>query len=170
MESVMKNYLNAYCKGASKIAYISGIFGTLSMGFLVLMTVCDVFLRFFFNKPILGSFEITEYAMIPIIFFAIPWATQQKANVRVELFIGKIRKKPRAVLYSVTCAMSVVIAFALTWFTVPQSFYIKQIYIKSDMLKIPAYPFYFITALGLFILFIILVANLIEQIEEAVSK
>lgn len=166
----MHSLLSVYKQGVGKIAYASGVLGSLAMGFLVLLTVGDVFLRFFFDRPILGSFEITEYAMIPIIFFAIPWAAKEKVNVRVELFVGKMRKKPRAALYGVTCAMSIVIAFALTWFTIPQAFYIKQIYIKSDMLKIPAYPFYFITALGLLILLLILIVNLFEFIEEATSK
>ena len=140
------------------------------MGLLVLMTVADVVLRFFFNNPILGSFELTEYLLVPITCFAIAWASHEKANVRVDLIVGKWSRRPKAILYAASCFLSLIMAFIFAWFTVPQAFYILDINIVSDMLKIPAYPFYFIIALGFFILFFILISSLIEFIEEAVAK
>jgi TRAP-type C4-dicarboxylate transport system permease small subunit len=166
----MKKWALTYKYIAGRMALVCGIISAISTVALVLLTVGDVFLRYFFNSPILGSFELTEYLLIPIIFFAIPWATMEKANVRIDLIVGKLRQKNRAVIYAVSCFLSMVVTFSIAWYTVPQIAYIHRIKVRSDMLRIPAYPFYFLVAVGLFMLFFVLIANLIDFIDEAVNQ
>jgi TRAP-type C4-dicarboxylate transport system permease small subunit len=166
----MRTIITTYKKIITKIARICGILGAISLILLSLLTVSDVILRFFFNSPIVGSYELTEYLLIPIVFFAIPWATKEKSNVRVDLIVGGFRKRRRAMLYAISCVLSIMVTFVFAWFTIPQAFYIHKVRIESEMLEIPAYPFYFLTALGFFILFFILIDNLIDFIDEAVDK
>ena len=163
-------FILAYQRIMRKIAFISGILGTIAMLFLVLMTVADVCLRYFFNHPILGSFELTEYILIPLALFGIPWAASEKANVRVDLIMGKIQNYKRARVDIVTCLLSMILTAVLAWFTVPQAFYIYEVEIVSPRLDIPAYPFYLITALGFFILFFVLISELIDFTREAMQK
>ena len=166
----MQPIASTYKRIVTKIAQICGLLGAISLVLLSLLTICDVILRFFFNSPIVGSYEITEYLLIPIVFFAIPWATKEKSNVRVDLIVGRFRKKRRAVVYAISCVLAIFVTFVFTWFTVPQAVYIYQVHIDSEMLEIPAYPFYFLTALGFFILFFVLIDNLIDFIKEAADK
>ena len=166
----MQTILTKYKTIITKIAHLCGILGAISLVLLSLLTVGDVCLRFFFNSPIVGSYELTEYLLIPIVFFALPWATKEKANVRVDLIVGRIRKNRRAIIYGISCVLSIIVTSVFAWFTVPQAFYIYDVYIHSEMLKIPAYPFYFLTALCFFLLFFILIDNLIDYIEEASVK
>jgi TRAP-type C4-dicarboxylate transport system permease small subunit len=143
--------------------------GAIVLAGLMLLTVGDVVLRYFFNAPILGSFELTEFILVVIVFFAIPWATAQKANVRVDLFVDRLPSKVRTVFNIVACFLSVFVTALFAWYTVPQAIYIWRLYSVSDMLDIPAYPFYFMVAFGFFLLFFVLVANLIEFIKEMVK-
>lgn len=166
----MQTIITTYKTIMAKIARICGILGAISLVLLSLLTVSDVILRFFFNSPIVGSYELTEYLLIPIVFFAIPWATMQKSNVRVDLIVGKFRDKRRAKIYAVSCILSMIVTAVFAWFTVPQALYIHEVHIDSEMLDIPAYPFYILTALGFFILFFILIDNLIDFIKEAGTK
>jgi TRAP-type C4-dicarboxylate transport system permease small subunit len=94
----------------------------------------------------------------------------EKANVRIELIVGKLRQKRRSVIYAASCFLSMVVTICIAWFTVPQVGYIYSIKVRSDMLRIPAYPFYFLVAVGLFMLFLVLIANLIDYIDEAVNQ
>lgn len=166
-ESSLQRYSSAYKRIIRKVAFISGVVGTITMIGLVLMTVSDVFLRYFFNRPILGSFELTEYLLIPIAMFAIPWAASEKANVRVDLIMGRIKAYKRARVDIGACLFSMILTGVLAWFTVPQALYIMEVEIVSPMLDIPAFPFYFITAFGFFILFFVLISELIDFIHEA---
>ena len=154
----------------TKIARICGILGAISLILLSLLTVADVLLRYFFNSPIVGSFELTEYLLIPIVFFSIPWTTREKSNVRVDLIVGRFSDRRRTIVYAISCVLSIIVTFVFAWFTVPQAIYIGKANIHSEMLHIPAYPFYILTALGFFILFFVLIDNLIDFIKEAAAK
>jgi TRAP-type C4-dicarboxylate transport system permease small subunit len=166
----MQTISTIYKKIISKIARICGILGAISLILLSLLTVGDVILRYFFNKPIVGSFELTEYLLIPIVFFSIPWTTKEKSNVRVDLIVGRFKDRRRLIIYAVSCFLSIIVTAVFAWFTVPQAIYIGKSNIHSEMLNIPAYPFYILTALGFFILFFILIDNLIDFIKEAAAK
>jgi len=161
--------LSKYIKIIYSFTHKCGFLGTFVMAGLVLLTVGDVVLRYFFNAPILGSFELTEYTLVVMVFFAIPWATAEKANVRIDLIVGRFSTRVRAIFDSVTCFLSLFVTALFAWYTVPQAIYMKKLYSVSDMLDIPLYPFYFMVAFGFFLLFFVLVANLIEFIKEAVK-
>lgn len=166
----MQTVIATYKRIITRIAHLCGVLGVISLLILVLLTVADVFLRYFFNSPILGGYELTEYLLIPIVFFSIPWTTKEKSNVRVDLIVGNFKDKRRAIIYAVSCVLSIIVTFVFAWFTVPQAFYIRESRIVSESLEIPAYPFYLLTALGFFILFFILIDNLIDFITEAKAK
>jgi TRAP-type C4-dicarboxylate transport system permease small subunit len=145
-----------------------GIFGGLVMAGLMLLTVADVFLRYLARAPILGSFEMTELLLVVVAFFAIPWAAAKKVNIRVDLLVGRLPPRIQAVFESVTCFMGLIFTAFCAWYTVPQAIYTWRLGKESDMLEIPIFPFYFIVAFGFFILFFILLANLIEFVKKAV--
>jgi TRAP-type C4-dicarboxylate transport system permease small subunit len=170
MELDMQTVRATYKRIITMIARLCGVLGVISLLILVLLTVADVFLRYFFNSPIIGGYELTEYLLIPIVFFSIPWTTKEKSNVRVDLIVGNLKNKKRAIIYAVSCFLSIIVTSVFAWFTVPQALYIRESRIVSETLEIPAYPFYFLTALGFFILFFILIDNLIDFITEARAK
>lgn len=162
--------LNTYTKLVNSVIRIFSFLGAMIMIGLVTMTVVDVFLRYFFRAPILGSFELTELFMVVMVFFAIPWAAIKKANVKVDLLVTRLPARTRAAFDSVTCLLSLLITGLCACFTVPQIIYLWKLYSFSPMLKIPIYPFYIAVTVGFFLLFFILVANFIEFIEKAVKR
>lgn len=148
----------------------TGIWGAVVLIGLMLLTVGDVFLRYFFSAPILGSFELTELTMVALVFSAIPWAAEKKANIKVDLFIYKFSPRIRAVFDSIFCFISLCFIGFCAWYTLPQIIYIWQFGSFSHMLKIPIFPFYILIAFGFFLLFFILLVNLIEFIKMVVKK
>lgn len=155
---------------SKRIGWVCGFLSAIFTICLIVMTVSDIFLRFFFSKPINGCFELTEYLMIPIVFLALPLTTSRNAHVRVDLLTGKLRRRKKAALYSVSCFLSSCIIFLCGWYTFPEAMYAKEIMFKSDMLDIPTYPFYFIIMIGFFLLFFTLIADFIQYIDKAVTK
>jgi TRAP-type C4-dicarboxylate transport system permease small subunit len=165
----LKRALKLYIKAVYFFAHKCGLFGAAVMVGLMLLTVADVVLRSLFRAPILGSFELTEFALVVMAFLAIPWAAVKKANVRVDLLVSSLTPKMQAVFDSVTCFMALVVTAFCAWYTVPQALYIWRLGTESDMLRIPVYPFYFLVAFGFFLLSLILLANFIELVKKAVK-
>lgn len=167
---MFKKAVSRYKAIARIVSWVCGFIAAVAMVCMILITVSDVFMRYFFNKPINGSFELTEYLMIVVVFMAIPWATMRDAHVRVDLITGKFALRKQAFFYAISCILAIIISFLIAWYTIPEAMYIFNLDQKSDMLNIPKYPFYFMIVVGFFILLFILIAVLMQYIEKAVEK
>ena len=166
----MQAIIDGYRRLAKIISWFCGLIAALAAVVMTLMTVGDVLMRYFFNKPILGSFELTEYLLVIVVFFAIPWATMEGAHVRVDLITGRFVRKTQGILYAISCILSMIITFLFACYTFPEAKYVLELGEQSDMLNIPAYPFYYLVGIGFFVIFFVLIAVFFQYIEEAVSK
>jgi TRAP-type C4-dicarboxylate transport system permease small subunit len=146
-----------------KIAYLAAAL-ILAM---MMLTVADVFLRYFFNAPINGSYEVTELLMVLIFAPTLAWTAMRGANVRVDLIVGKFPNRVQGVFDTVTCLLSIFVTGIITWFTVPQAMFVYRIKTVSDQLEIPFYPFFIVIAIGFFLLIFALVANLMDFMKKA---
>lgn len=53
---------------------------------MMALTVVDVCGRYFFNRPVLGSFEITEMMLAALVFCALPLVSLWREHIAVDLF------------------------------------------------------------------------------------
>jgi len=136
---------------------------------MMMLTVADVFLRYFFNAPINGAYEVTELMMVLIFAPTLAWTAMRGANVRVDLLLGKFPNRVQGVFDSVTCLLSLFVTGIITWFTVPQAMFMYKIKTVSDQLEIPFYPFYIVIAIGFFLLFFALTTSLLDFLKKAVK-
>ena len=67
----------------SKISIISYLIA----GILSIPIVCDVLARFLFKKSIPGIIELQEFALILIVFLALPLVETKKKILRLKYFI-----------------------------------------------------------------------------------
>lgn len=76
---------------------------------MMLLTVVDVGGRYFFNRPLLGSFEITEMMLACLVFCTLPLVTLAHEHISVDLFEQAIParwRKVRDVLVQLLCAVA----------------------------------------------------------------
>ncbi|WP_397474492.1 TRAP transporter small permease [Pusillimonas sp.] len=52
---------------------------------MMLLTVVDVFGRYIFNRPVLGSFEITEVLLAGLVFCTLPLVSLAREHIAVDL-------------------------------------------------------------------------------------
>ncbi len=52
---------------------------------LMLVTVVDVFLRYLFNKPLRGSYELVESLLVVVIFFGISATFLRRQNIVIDI-------------------------------------------------------------------------------------
>jgi TRAP-type C4-dicarboxylate transport system permease small subunit len=127
---------------------VLGIAASILLFCLMTITFADVVARYLLNRPIRGAFEITELALLVLIFAGLPLVSHADEHVTMD-FVDRILR-PRARMLWIR-AMHVVCAalmFFLTW----------QIWIKAgkitgygdttDVLRIVLGPFvYFMAAM-----------------------
>ena len=155
-----------------KIEALSRISGLAAMGVLFLMmllTVADVFLRAVFNKPIIGTTEITEQMMVAVVFLGFGWCTLQDRQIKVDLFVSRYGPgTKRRVDLAVTLAGMVLVA-VICWRTLLTTLTVHQLGITCAYIGIPKYPFYALAACGWAVLFLAMACLLIKNIKERVQ-
>lgn len=65
-----------------------GILAGVVAATMMAVTVVDVLGRNLFNAPLFGAFEITEIAMVSIVFLALPFVTWTRTHLSVSVFYG----------------------------------------------------------------------------------
>ena len=130
-----------------KVCYVS-------MGaafFLMCMTTVHALVRKFTNLGgITDSLGITEITMVVIIFCAFAYMESQNGHVRVDILASRFPKKFGTGLHGVLLIITALFIFVMFYAIAGN---ISTIYARGAatiVLKIPYWPFYVVTAVGLF--------------------
>ena len=137
---------------------------------IMLLTACDVSMRYFFGSPIDGAFDVTEYLMVVVFAFALPYCTIQKDHVKVDILTERFPKKLRVFIDAFTTAISFILFSILTWQTLVSSQGQFEDHIVSSVLLIPRYPFYALLFFGYLCFAVILLAELFALIAKVNTK
>ncbi len=134
---------------------------------LMLMTTSDVISRSFFNKPIAGSFELSEYMLAVIILLAAAYTQQVKGHVWVDFFTVRFPPRGRNVFRVITDLASLFIISVLVVMGYVQAHEERAV---SDMLRIPQWPFKMLVCVGGFLLWLEILMDLFESVGKVVRK
>lgn len=158
---------------AKIINFISKVLLAVSAAVLTLMmllTAMDVVMRYIFNLPIRGAFELAEYMMAFIVPFAIAYCAEQNGHVSVELFYKKFPKFLQKALRLLISLLTIFFAGIMTW----QNFlFIGETYsdhLASSVLLIPAWPFIIPVFIGVGIYALVLLFQLFQSPPEGRTK
>jgi TRAP-type C4-dicarboxylate transport system permease small subunit len=158
-----ENGVSQLCKGFSVI----GSIGLISM--MLLVTV-DVGGRFFFDKALIGAYELVEYLMIIVIFLGIPYGQINKQHVNVELFTAMLKGRVRAAVESITYLATIVIAVLLSWASVMQTIDIWKAKQSSQVLLIPQWPIATVMAIGCIVYTLALVVDFVRSLVRVTKR
>lgn len=104
----------------------------------------DVFMRYLFNAPLPGSFEIAQFMLALMIFCALPIVTWTEGNISVALFEGwlqRISRKGQRMFVMVMNIAGLALLGVLIW---RQAFSLQQSRQATGFLDLPIYPLAFL--------------------------
>ena len=144
-------------KGIRRINYVVCAIGMAMIIPLMLLTFADVLLRGFFNKPIPGTFEISQYMLAVFILLGAAYTQQVKGHVGVDFVTSRLSPRLRAICEIVTTLLSLFIIAVVVWQGWVVGIEEKAV---SDQLRIPQYPFKVLVAVGGLLLWLELLIDL----------
>jgi len=150
-----------------------GIIGVIILLAMMMMTVFDVILRYFFSRPIIGSMEISVVLMVCVVFLGIGWCALKDGHISVDIITGKLSKRSRALLNGFDNIVTLVLALVIAWRSFIEALSAKEMEVTSPILGIPRYPFVFVTSFGFFLLFsaaLILFLKNIRSVKDPENK
>jgi TRAP-type C4-dicarboxylate transport system permease small subunit len=143
--------------GIRRINYLVCAIGMAMIIPLMLLTFADVTLRGFFNKPIPGTFELSQYILAVFILLGAAYTQQVKGHVGVDFITSRLSPRSRATCEIMTTLLSLFIIAIVIWQGWVEGITEKTV---SDQLRIPQYPFRVLVAVGGFLLWLELLIDL----------
>lgn len=131
-------------KSVRGLALVAGI-AVLAM---MLLTCADVFLRYFVNAPIEGSFDVTQMLMVIIVFFALGHCGWTGGHVVVDLLREVFSPALLVALSAAVNAVGAAIMLAIVWQATLTALDFMRTGETPMTVLIPKYPFILVTGFG----------------------
>lgn len=172
-EEFVVNIESLSTKSERVISFLANFSRRIAAGFLLgmmLLITCDVILRFVFNKPISGSFELVEVMMGTVASLSIAFCGFRRGHVAVELFTDQLPKKIGNILSIFHHVVCVIFFVAIAVKGAQQANITMESGTVTALLEIPIYPFIWILCFGASLLALVYIVQMIEIFKKVVSK
>jgi len=116
---------------------------------LMIVTVADVFLRYVFNKPIRGSYDIVECMLLIFVFHGMAAAFFGRRNIAIDILDSFVAARAVAFLIRLADVLSVLVLVLIFWAMINPAIQIYQYGdVKLDS-RIPIYWMWIAALIGL---------------------
>lgn len=107
---------------------------------MMLLTVADVVGRYVVSHPVPGAIELTEYAMVLLVFASLPSVTHRRSHVSVDLLSGALKGRWQRLALSISSAVSAVVLLVLAVVLWQHGQLNRELGDVIGYLRIPVYP------------------------------
>ena len=152
------------CKGIAVVAMAVIII-------IMLVLVIDIVLRFSTeNKAIRGTYELTEMAMIVIIFLSLAITQIEKEHIHVSMFIDRLPYRAKTFINAAVSAFTTVLSAIVFYASLLLATGHQTSGITTAVLYVPLYPFSFIMSIGLLSLTVVLLLDTVDYLIKGVKN
>jgi TRAP-type C4-dicarboxylate transport system permease small subunit len=144
-------YLERFRSVVHTTSYRACFFGMFLAIPLMLLTVGDVIGRSFFNKPIPGTFELSEYMLSVLILLGAAYTQQVKGHVGVDFLTQRFSPRGQALCQTLTTLAALFIVAILIWQGYTEAVHERAV---SDQLRVPQWPFKLLVCAGAILLWL----------------
>ena len=123
----------------------------------------DVFLRVLFSKGILGTEELVSLMQVIVVFSALAYTAAQKGHIGVDLVYDRLPKRVQPVINSTISFICMVLCLLTAWQTFKHGKEIWGSSLTTVVLKIPIFPFEFLTAFGFLLTALIFLIDFLKS-------
>lgn len=160
MREVME--MSFFEKTVTRLGSLFNQVASASLFAMIMLTCLDVSMRYFFNRPIAGTYDIVSLLGAIIAAFAMPYTMLVKGHVAVEILIRSLTRKKQLVIETATHIIGMVLSLVLVWQCIILAHDMKAAGEVTPTLLIPFYPIVYCMAVCFFVLCFAILVNLLE--------
>jgi TRAP-type C4-dicarboxylate transport system permease small subunit len=138
--------------------------GAVLLFVLMVLGVADVIGRYVFNRPIIGSSEISQIIVGTIVFLSLGFTHLKKGHVIVDFFLVRFSSQSKTMASITTISLSLALFSLIAWQALLAA---KQYHGAGrlvDIVHIPLAPFLLIVSLGSLVICFVLIMELVQCI------
>ena len=163
----MKRHLPMIIKALERINTWAAVLGMTFVLPLMLITTLDVIGRSVLDRPLPGTYELSEFMLAIIILLGAGYTQHEKGHVALGLFASRFGPRVQKTVRMVTLILSLSIITIMVWQGYLLGLGDKEV---TDQLRIPTGPFKLLVGIGGSLLWLQLLADLLKTIDEMLRK
>jgi TRAP-type C4-dicarboxylate transport system permease small subunit len=159
-------YIEKIVAGLSSMMFWMARFAILAM---MILTCSDVFLRYLFNRPIIGTYDLVCLLGAILIGFSIPRTSLDKGHIIMEFLIDKLPGRAQNIFNFLTRCLAVAVFGIFGWNLILKGNVLLRVGEVSPTLRMPIY--YIAYALGFccFVECLVLINELIRKLRRVAA-
>lgn len=134
---------------------------------IMVLTTVDVLMRRLFDLPIKGSFELSDYLLIVVVFCSVAYVMTVKGHIVVDVFTNKYPQRFSGALSFIALILSLIMVGLICWGSIRYGLQQMSVGEASPLLGIPAAPFIFVIAFGSALFFLVIIIQFIRIFAKA---
>ena len=162
--------LNSTERIFKRIVTVAGMGSTALLGIMMLLTVVDVVLRYVFDRPLMGSMELTEYLMVCVGTLGLAWCALEGAHIKVEIIVSRFPQRLQKFVDSFNYVLLIGVSGVIASQTFVRAGTVRRLHVASAMLDVPQHPFVLVTTFSYLLLFLTAIMLLVHAILSLVSR
>lgn len=136
--------------------------GSFMLLLMTLLTTADVMLRYFFNRPIPGAYELVQFMMVILVSFSLAYCFIQKGHISVDVVISRCPQRAQVIIKSIGTLISLGLVSLITWQSALYAKVISEAGWESLILDIPLFPFIAVVSCGCGVLCLALLKDFVS--------
>jgi TRAP-type C4-dicarboxylate transport system permease small subunit len=129
---------------------------------MMLLTCLDIFMRYFFSSPIIGTYDLVSLLGAVLASFAMPYTMLKKGHVAVEILIQSLSKGKQLLIETLTHLLGISLFLVLVWQAINLSKDMKAAGEVTPTLLLPFYPILYCMAVCFLGLCLAILVNLLH--------
>jgi tripartite ATP-independent transporter DctM subunit len=140
------------------------VIGMVALALTALLIIVDVIGRYFFLKPVTGSYEILQFLTVILVASGLAYTAVRKGHIRINLVSSHLPPRVRAAVSAVTGFLCLGVFALITWQAGLNAENLRLAGTASRVLQIPVYPFSYVLAAGSAVLSLVFLHNVFSQL------
>ena len=141
------------------------IIGGVAVLVLMALATVNVCLRFFFNAPYRGTYEVVGFLGAIVIAFALGYTQKRKDHIVVDILTQRFPKQVNRVLDAISYFITTIFFAIVSWQVFVWGMKISKSGEVSETLKIVFHPIIYCVALGFAVFSLTLIIDFLKSLK-----
>ncbi len=137
--------------------------------FLLFWTVADITGRYFLSRPMRGTVELTELAVVVLVYLGLARTESDDAHISVDLLFVKLGRRGQLILRALAGLIGTAVIAVMTWRLFLFAGQLDTGGYETAVLRIPLYPVAILGVIGAVAFGVAVFANLLVVLRALVK-
>ena len=162
-------------KGTSALHHIerflNNVVGSILILGMMLLVVCDVGGRYFFNRPIHGTLEMITFIMVGLVYFTLAYTQSIKAHIMIDIFVLRASRRARLLFELITGFLGMALFVLIAWqgvMSAADAWKVREI--TDGLIPFPTFPSRLAIPIGSAVFVVRLLVDTLETFKKLTGK